>query len=453
MNEHRTSQWGLLVAAIGVIGIFLLGVWVGSMSQSPFSKVLGLENLLGGAPADLVQTSTSSPDICYDQKGERVPCGLGRDGVNTVSADDVADFSEFWKAWNAIKDEYVDPSVATNQERVWGAIQGLAGSLGDPYTFFMPPKEAKIFQDDVKGNFGGVGMQVGMREGLITVIAPLKGSPAEKAGILKGDVLLKIDDATTTEMSVDKAIYLIRGEIGTKVTLTFIRKGEETPRVVTVVRDVIQVPTIDTESRSDGVFVIRVYSFPETGAELFRNALREFVQSGKDKLLIDMRGNPGGYLEIAQDMASWFLPSGKVVVREETRTGDGQVFRSRGYNIFNSNLKVAILVDEGTASAAEIFSGALQEHGVAVLVGKKTFGKGSVQKLVTIADDTVLKLTVARWVLPSGKHLSGKGGTGGIEPDVLVEITKEDVEKGMDPQTDKAVEVLKNFAKYKRQPI
>ena len=237
------------------------------------------------------------------------------------------------------------------------------------------------------------------------------------------------------------------------MTLTFARKDEDKPRVVTVTRDVIQVPTIDTELRDDGIFILRVYSFPETGGELFRNALREFVEKGKDKLLIDMRGNPGGYLEIAQDMASWFLPSGKVIVREETRTGDGQIFRSRGYNIFNDNLKVVILVDEGSASAAEIFSGALQEHGVAVLVGKKTFGKGSVQKLVTIAENTVLKMTVARWVLPSGKHLSGKDGIGGIEPDVPADITKEDVEAGKDPQVDKAVEVLNDFAKYKRQPI
>jgi len=451
--EDRSSQAGLVVAALGVVGLFILGVWVGANMKTPFSQVAGLGNMLEGAPAELVDSSTSSPTTCYDAKGERVPCGLGREGVASSTAQLPADFSEFWKAWNAIQNEYVDPSASTNQEKVWGAIQGLAGSLGDPYTFFMPPKEAKIFQDDVKGNFGGVGMQVGMRDGLITVIAPLKGSPAEKAGIEKGDILLKIDDATTTEMSIDKAIYLIRGEIGTTVKLTFARKGLDQPRVVSVVRDVIQVPTIDTETREDGVFVIRVYSFPETGAELFRNALREFVLTKSDKLLIDMRGNPGGYLEISQDMASWFLPSGKVVVREETRTGDGQVFRSRGYNIFNDNLKVAILVDEGTASAAEIFSGALQEHGVAVLVGKKTFGKGSVQKLVPIAEDTVLKMTIARWVLPSGKHLSGKDGTGGIDPDVVSEITKEDIEKGLDPQLDKAVEVLKDFSKYKRQPI
>lgn len=450
--EDRSSQLGLIVAALGVAGLFIFGVWVGANLRTPFSQVVGLDNMLEGAPSDFVDSSTSSPATCYDAKGERVPCGIGRDGVAT-STQLPADFSEFWKAWNAIQNEYVDPTAATNQEKVWGAISGLAGSLGDPYTFFMPPKEAKIFQDDVKGNFGGVGMQVGMRDGNITVIAPLKGSPAEKAGIAKGDILLKIDEATTSAMSIDKAIYLIRGEIGTTVKLTFARKGEDSPRVVTVTRDVIQVPTIDTEIRTDGVFVIRVYSFPETGAELFRNALREFVLSKNDKLLIDMRGNPGGYLEIAQDMASWFLPSGKVVVREETRTGEGQTFRSRGYNIFNDNLKVAILVDEGTASAAEIFSGALQEHGVAVLVGKKTFGKGSVQKLVTIAEDTVLKMTIARWVLPSGKHLSGKDGIGGIEPDVFVDITKEEVEAGKDPQLDKAVEVLKDFVKYKRKPL
>jgi carboxyl-terminal processing protease len=302
----------------------------------------------------------------------------------------------------------------------------------------MPPQEKSLFEQDVQGSFGGVGMQIGAKDGLLTVIAPLKGSPAERAGIKKGDRILKVDNATTSEMTIDKALYLIRGPIGKPVKLTIFREGIKEPFDVSVVREVIQVPTIDTEQRGD-VFIISLYGFPATGAELFRQSLREFVKSGSTKLVLDLRGNPGGYLEVAVDMASWFLPQGKVVVSEEEKSGTGQVFRSKGYNIFGDKFHFVILVDGGSASAAEILAGALQQHGVATLVGTKTFGKGSVQELLPITDDTSLKVTVARWVTPNGTNLSA----GGIDPNVKIEVTKEEVEAGKDPQLDKAIELLR----------
>jgi carboxyl-terminal processing protease len=303
----------------------------------------------------------------------------------------------------------------------------------------MPPQEKSIFEQDVSGSFGGVGMQIGTKDGLLTVIAPLKGSPAERAGIKKGDKVLLIDGATTTEMTVDKALYLIRGEIGKKVRLTVYREGVEEPLEFSITREVIQVPTIDTELRGD-VFIIRLYGFPATGADLFRNALREFVESKSEKLVLDLRGNPGGYLEVAVDMASWFLPQGAVVVSEEEKTGMGQVYRSKGYAVFNEKFHFVILVDGGSASAAEILAGALEQHGIATLVGTKTFGKGSVQELVPVTDDTAIKVTVARWVTPNGTNLS----EGGLIPEVVVEYTKEDAEKGEDPQLEKAIELVKS---------
>jgi carboxyl-terminal processing protease len=239
-------------------------------------------------------------------------------------------------------------------------------------------------------------------------------------------------------MTIDKALYLIRGLVGSPVRLTLFRTEIKEPFDVSIVREVIQIPTIDTERRGD-VFIIRLYGFPATGAELFRQALREFVKSGADKLVLDLRGNPGGYLEVAVDMASWFLPQGKVVVSEEEKSGTGQIFRSKGYNIFGDKFHFVILVDGGSASAAEILAGALEQHGIATLVGTKTFGKGSVQELLPITDDTSLKVTVARWVTPNGTNLS----EGGIDPDVKVEITKEEVEQGKDPQLDKAIELLR----------
>ena len=431
----NTSR-NLILVVVGVL-LFLSGVFVGYRNDKQVNKVVGVVNTTN-VSATSGQATTTELETCMDAKGAEVPCLLSRDGVTDKGMSD-ADFEQFWKAWNIINDKFVPGKhkVVSNQEKVWGAIGGLANSLGDPYTYFMPPEEKSIFEQNVTGSFGGVGMQIGVKDGVITVIAPLKGSPSEKAGIKKGDKIYKIDNATTTNMDVDKALYLIRGEIGKPVHLTMIREGSKVPLEFSVVREVIQVPTIDTEKKGD-VFIIRLYGFPATGSELFKGALREFVASGSTKLVVDVRGNPGGYLEVAVDIASWFLPQGKVVVSEEEKHGIGQVYRSKGYNVFGDNFHIVMLIDGGSASAAEILAGALQQQGVATLVGTKSFGKGSVQELVPITKDTSLKVTIARWITPNGTNLSA----GGLDPDVKVDITKEDVEKGLDPQLDKAIELL-----------
>ncbi|MDO8520727.1 MAG: S41 family peptidase [bacterium] len=450
MYKPRFGLMALFFALLFGTLLFAGGFFAGTHYRPEIERVTGLFNTE-------TSVSTSTPDAeglasCLDANGASVPCLLERDGVSAKD-DSPADFGQFWTAWNIINERYVPPKskVVTNQEKVYGAIQGLAGSLDDPYTFFLPPQEKTLFEGDVSGSFGGVGMQIGMKDNALTVIAPLKGSPAERAGIMKGDKVLRIDGATTSDMTIDKALYLIRGEIGKSVTLTLWREGDESkkePFDVTIIREAIQVPTVDTEQKGD-VFIIRLYGFPATGAELFRGALREFVQSGTDKLVLDLRGNPGGYLEVAVDMASWFLPQGKVVVSEEGRQGVGQVFRSKGYNVFGDKFHFVILVDSGSASASEILAGALAQHGVATLVGQKTFGKGSVQELVPISDTASLKLTIARWVTPNGTNLS----EGGLSPDVEVGITKEDVESGEDPQLKKAIEVVrKGAAAYKVEP-
>ena len=354
------------------------------------------------------------------------------------------DFAPFWKAWNALNDKYVPASSTSetidDEQKVWGAIQGLASSLGDPYTVFFPPVESKLFESDIRGNFEGVGMEVVSQDGAITVIAPLKNSPAERAGIVAGDRVVKIDDADTLNLSTEDAVNLIRGEKGTRVTLTIFRNGNIEPFEIDVTRDVIDIPTINTELMPNGVFVIELYSFSAQSPNLFRNALREFVLSGSNELILDLRGNPGGYLEAAIDMASWFLPSSKVIVREDFGFGqEERVYRSKGYDIFDENLEFVILIDRGSASASEILAGALAEHDRAVLVGDKTFGKGSVQELISITPETSLKVTVARWLTPNGLSISEDG----ILPEHLVPYTVEDRETGRDPQLNKAIEVLK----------
>lgn len=435
--SRKTATQVTLGLMLGVL-IFGIGISVGYHHRPETSKVTGLLNY--SIPSTSAQNSDREITICVSAEGTEAPCLVN---TSTAPAEEAVNFNEFWRAWNIINEKYVPTKHAavSNQEKVWGAISGLADSLGDPYTYFMPPQEKSIFEQDVQGSFGGVGMQIGARDGLLMVIAPLKGSPAERAGIEKGDAILKIDNATTSLMTVDRALFLIRGEVGKSVRLTLYRPSDPTkkePFEVSVVREVIQVPTIDTEKRGD-VFIIRLYGFPATGAELFRQALREFIQSGASKLVLDLRGNPGGYLEVAVDMASWFLPQGKIVVSEAEKAGGGKVYRSKGYNVFADKLRFVILVDGGSASAAEILAAALAQHGIATLVGTKTFGKGSVQELVPVGENTAIKITVARWITPDGTNLS----EGGIDPQVKVEITKEEVDKGEDPQLDRAIEILR----------
>ena len=360
----------------------------------------------------------------------------------------LADFSPFWEAWDILDEKYIFSASTTNQDKVYGAVSGLASSYGDPYTLFLPPSDASIFESDISGKFEGVGMEIGNRQNILTVVTPLKGSPAEEAGIRAGDKILKIDEKVSVDISADEAVKLIRGKEGTTVKLTLLRDGVKEPIVVTVVRKKINIPTIETEARKDGIFIISLFSFTENSPMLFRKALREFIDFSNsnpeknDKLILDLRGNPGGYLDAAVDMASWFLPQGVVVVKEDLgEKGEGITHRSRGYDIFNKNLKFVILVDGGSASASEILAGALSEHGAAKLIGSKTFGKGSVQELVSLTDDTFLKITVARWLTPKGVSISEKG----IVPQYEVKMTQEDFDAKKDPQLDKAAEVLKDW--------
>ncbi len=358
-----------------------------------------------------------------------------------------------WKAWQIIDEKFVPASVASttkvasttaekNQERVWGMIAGLADSLHDPYTYFLPPVESQQFDEDMSGQFEGVGMEIAVKEEVLTVVAPLKGTPAERAGIRSGDKILKIDNMDTHGMDVSAAIKKIRGPKGTQVALYVFREGWASPREIKVTRDVINVPIVTTKRLPGGVFVISVATFTSNAPDLFRGALREFIESGDRKLVLDLRGNPGGYLDAAVDMASYFLPAGKVVVTEDYAGHQTNiVHRSAGYNVFGKDFKMVILVDKGSASASEILADALRNYGVAKLVGTNTFGKGSVQELVEITPETSLKITVARWLGPDGKQIPLTG----ISPDVEVKVSDEDIKAGRDPQLDKAAAIARTL--------
>lgn len=366
--------------------------------------------------------------------------------IFTGESEEVIDMEPFWTVWKLLDEKYVSTKdqssttpILTSEDRMWGAIKGMTDSLGDPYTVFLPPEEAKDFEENISGNFEGVGMEIGIKENILTVISPLKGSPAEKAGLKRGDKIITINSETAVDLSTDAAVKLIRGPKGTVVKISVIREGESKPLNFEVVRDVINIPTVETEKREDGIFVISLYNFYAQSRTQFNQALKEFVDSKTDKLILDLRGNPGGYLDISVDMASWFLPLGKPIVREDFGNSEEEkIYRSKGYNIFTDKLKMIVLVDNGSASASEILAGALQEYSIAKLVGTKTYGKGSVQELVQVADGSSLKVTIAKWLTPSGISISD----GGLTPDFEVKITEEDLKAEKDPQLQKAVELL-----------
>jgi carboxyl-terminal processing protease len=361
------------------------------------------------------------------------------------------DIAQFWQAWNLLQQNFVQThastSIPTDKEKLYGAITGLTDSYGDPYTVFMPPAQAQTFQEDISGAFGGVGMELGTKDKQIVVIAPLKNSPAEKAGIKNGDVVLAVDDKSTQGMAVDEAVNVIRGPKGTPVKLLILHQGEMQPVTITIIRDTINIPILNESHRGDGIYVIELYSFSANSTDLFRSALRNFFESGSTKMLLDLRGNPGGYLEAAVQMASYFLPVGDVIVTEDFSGGGGSslggkgkqdniAHRSLGYNVFaNKKLSMAILVDQGSASASEILAGALQQHNVAKLIGTRTFGKGSVQQLIDLGGGAELKVTVARWLTPNGTSISD----GGLHPDIQASTTQEQFKAGKDPQKDAAV--------------
>ena len=366
------------------------------------------------------------------------------DGLD-ATPDQSTDLTDFWKAWNALNANYVithaSSTLPTSKERILGAIEGLAASYGDPYTVFFPPKEAKAFADTISGSFAGVGMEIGIKDGTLTVIAPLKGTPAEAAGIKAGDEVAAIDGKSTDGVSTDQAVSEIRGPVGTTVNLTIIRDGKMLD--IKIVRETIQVPeTDDGIDAASGVYHIALYEFTANSASLFDQAFSRFVASGSKKLVIDLRGNPGGYLDSAVDIASHFLAKGATIVTEDFGGKEqNNVHTSLGYSDVPAGTKIVVLIDGGSASASEILAGALQDNHAATLIGTKSFGKGSVQTLIDLGGGS-LKVTVARWITPAGHWIMGNGVTPNITvPYMAAGAT---TTPKVDPQMARAIRFLTN---------
>ena len=342
------------------------------------------------------------------------------------------DFSLFWEAYHKLKENFYDKSKIDPQKILYGAISGMAKSSQDPYTNFFDPKQAKIFEEDVKGYFEGVGMEIGIKKGKLQVIAPLENTPAQRAGIKAGDLILKIDDKETTDMSVEEAAMLIRGKKGTKVKLTIFREEWKAPKEIELTRDIIEIPSLKFEKK-DGIFYLRVFQFSEKLLNDFQKIAFEISKEKTKKIILDLRNNPGGILDVAVNVAGYFLERGKLVVVEDYGEGKKIQHKSPGPGILK-DAEIVVLINGGSASASEILASALRENLSTILIGEKTFGKGSVQKMEKLSDGSFLKITVAKWLTPKGNQISDIG----ITPDI--EVKEEEKE---DLPLKKAMEILK----------
>lgn len=348
----------------------------------------------------------------------------------------------FWNTWANIKEHFIDQEKVKSDKAALEAARGLVRSLNDPYSDLFSPSQAKIFEEDLSGGFGGVGMEIGFRKGVLTVIAPLEGTPADRAGIKAGDAILKVDGNDTANLTLEEAVSKIRGQVGTKVKLLILREGWPEPREFEITRAQIEVQAVKGKLIKPGIGYIKLNTFNVKTVAEFVSAYNTLLSQGADRYIIDLRNNPGGFLEVAIQMAEFYLPRGQVVLKELWgKEKQERIVRSEGPGSL-SDLKTVIMVNRGSASASEIFAAALRDNLKVKLIGEKTFGKGSVQEVFK-TDGYMLKLTIAYWLTPQGERLEGQG----LEPDVKVAeaVTEGNEENKKDPVLDKAIEVVKQL--------
>ncbi len=343
----------------------------------------------------------------------------------------------FWEAWHILDDEFLGDQP-TDVERAYGAAHGMVDSFGDPYTLFVEPQPRELERDEMRGHFGGIGAWVAQDEEGHIILTPMKGQPADRAGILEEDIVIAVDGEDVTDMSYNDVVALIRGPVGTIVKLTIRRPGVDEPLEFEVKRERIELPTVEyrmlEEDPETGYASIRLIS-ERTPNEL-QDGLQDLREQGATRLILDLRHNPGGALLASVDVASQFL-SGGVVLYEERKDGQEKPYHA-GRSGLALDWPLVVLVDGATASGAEIVAGALQDHGRGHLVGEQTFGKGSVQHVHDLSDGSSLHVTVARWLTPHHHQINRQG----LTPDEVVPFTEEDIAAGRDPQLERAIAYL-----------
>lgn len=358
---------------------------------------------------------------------------------------DQIDFSLLKKVWDQVSTDYVDPSKIDKTKMTYGAIAGMVEAIGDPYTEFFNPEEAKKLEEDLAGSFEGIGLQIGVKDDQIIAISPIKGTPAEKAGLRPGDLILAVDKTPTTGLSVDEVVSIIRGPKDTKVTLTISREETGT-KDIEITRAVIKVPSMDYEikeiANGKKIAHITLYQFSDSSSQDFKNSAIDILNNNVSGIILDVRSNPGGLVNQATSIAGWFLERGQLIVIEKDKNGEQTELKSNGPSNFAS-LPIVVLINDGSASASEILAGALKDDRQIPIIGTKSFGKGTVQQITNLDDGSSLKITTAKWYTPSGVAIQDTG----IEPDIKVDLTQEDYDQNKDPQFDKAMEEIQKLIK------
>ncbi|MBT5338449.1 S41 family peptidase [Candidatus Falkowbacteria bacterium] len=341
------------------------------------------------------------------------------------------------QVWTILQTEYVDKDTLEEKELFYNALEGFVEGAGDPYTVLLDPELSKEFEQQIAGEFEGIGAQIGIRDEIVTVIAPLSGTPADKAGLLAGDKIYAVDGQEVMGMNLDKVVRLIRGPKGSQVTLLIVRGSGDAQDVI-ITRGVIELKSVKWDYRSDGIMYIELSAFNEDTLELFSDLEAEVAKVNPKGLVLDMRNNPGGLLNVALDISSYWIEKDKLLLTE--KFGDGREIQ---YNAGNSTpfakYETVALINQGSASGSEIVAGVLQEYEIAKIYGEKSYGKGSVQSVRKLPDGSSLKVTVAKWLTPLGRSINDEG----IAPDVEVEITSEDYLEEKDPQLDEAIKQFK----------
>jgi carboxyl-terminal processing protease len=328
-------------------------------------------------------------------------------------------FSLFWQVWDLLKEKYLYQDKVQDLSLFYGALAGSVAALGDPYSIFFNPETASEFTEELSGRFEGIGAEIGIKNNQLTIIAPLPETPAERAGIRAGDKIYAIDNLDTTGMSTDQAVNLIRGEKGTDVVLLIVHKGETKTTEITITRDTIDINSVRWEMKADNIAYIRITAFNEDTGRRFKEAVNEATLQGAERIVLDLRNNPGGFLDMAVELGSYWVDNDVMVQEIFSDASLNKNYYSSGRAVL-ADLPTVVLVNGGSASASEILAGALQDYGLATLVGEQTFGKGSVQELETLSDGSAVKITVAEWHTPLGRSINKEG----ILPDVVIPLMK-----------------------------
>lgn len=352
-----------------------------------------------------------------------------------------ANLETFWAAWDVIFARYVDETVLSEQDLVYGAIKGMVAAIGDPYTVYMTPDETVEFDNSLNGQLEGIGAELTVRDQALVVVTPLKGSPAEAAGLKPGDIVYKIDGALTAEMTLFQAIMSIRGEKGSQVVLTILRQGVEQPFDVEIVRERIHIESVAMETVAEDIYLMSVFQFGDSTTAEFEKKIQELLLKEPKGLIMDLRNNGGGYLEISVDMLSELIRGQLEAVTIKRRDqSENETLHLRGDPAL-PEVPLVVLINEGSASAAEILAGAIQDHKRGIVMGTQSFGKGSVQEVDKLQDGSSLRITIAQWFTPNGNNIDEVG----ITPDIVVEFSEVDYAEDRDPQLDAAVEYLLNL--------